>query len=145
MKAEQKARKQEQKRTRRQRRHEVDRKRWQFVEAWKTTLVGCKVLKFSSFGRSPPSSVGRAQGPWSRARAPRWVSTSSSWTSWTSWTSSGLLLEANKQSLSGRDALSDDHGGIHPGGSWKGWRAEGTQHWLKAERVAVCQRDEHKI
>ena len=23
----------------------------------KTTLIGCKVLKFSSFGRSPPSSV----------------------------------------------------------------------------------------
>ena len=63
MKAEQKARKQGQKGTRRQRRHEVDRKRWQFVEAWKTTVIECKVLKFSSFGRSPPSSVGRAQGP----------------------------------------------------------------------------------
>ena len=32
----------------------------QFVEACKTTLIECKVLKFSSFGRSPPSSVGRA-------------------------------------------------------------------------------------
>ena len=63
MKAEQKARKQEQKGTRRQRRHGAHRKRKQFVEAWKTTLIECKVLKFSSFGRSPPSSVGRAQGP----------------------------------------------------------------------------------
>ena len=63
MKAEQKARKQEQKGTRRQRRDEVHRKRKQFVEACKTTLIERNVLKFSSFGRSPPSSVGRAQGP----------------------------------------------------------------------------------
>ena len=35
----------------------------QFVEACKTTLIECKVLKFSSFGRSPPSSVGRALMP----------------------------------------------------------------------------------
>ena len=29
----------------------------------KTTLIECNVLKFSTVGRSPPSSVGRVQGP----------------------------------------------------------------------------------
>ena len=38
-------------------------RRKQFVEAWKTTLIEWIVLKFSTFGRSPPNSVGRAQGP----------------------------------------------------------------------------------
>ena len=43
--------------------HEVDRRRKPFVEAWKPPLIECNVLKFSNFGRSLPSSVGRAQGP----------------------------------------------------------------------------------
>ena len=67
MKAEQKPRKQEQNGTGRQRKHEVDSKIEEALSVWmheKTTLLECNVLKFSTFGRSPPSSVGRA---------PRWV------------------------------------------------------------------------
>ena len=66
MKAEQKARKQEQNGPGRQRKHEVDSKIEEALSVWrheKTTLIECNVLKFSTVGRSPPSSVGRAQGP----------------------------------------------------------------------------------
>ena len=75
MKAEQKARKQEQNGPGRQRKHEVDSKIEEALSVWgheKTTLIECNVLKFSTVGRSPPSSVGRAQALtlWSWARAP---------------------------------------------------------------------------
>ena len=66
MKAEQKARKHEQNGPGRQRKHEVDSKIEGALSVWgheKTTLIECNVLKFSTVGRSPPSSVGRAQGP----------------------------------------------------------------------------------
>ena len=71
MKAEQKPRKQEQNGTGRQRKHEVDSKIEEALRSversvWgheKTTLIECTVPKFSTFGRSPRSSVGRAQGP----------------------------------------------------------------------------------
>ena len=66
MKAEQKARKQEQNGPGRQRKHEVDSKIEEALSVWgheKTTLIECNVLKFSTVGRSLPSSVGRAQGP----------------------------------------------------------------------------------
>ena len=53
--------KQEQQGTGGQRQHEVDRQKGK--EAWKIPLLECNVLEFAGVSRSPPSSVGRAQGP----------------------------------------------------------------------------------